>query len=201
LAQWCIVELFVYDQMWPVNSGPASPGPHAPLDNGELGLAQKVTTARKVIMLLLPGIRSEQFATFDAAQAKSAAQADYERLLRCVEVGCGSVESFNVRARLLLSSAFRIEHQEDKAALAGKHTATAGAPARLPTGAKPEGNPAEEPPAPDDDGRRNSIKSTASARHFGAATWLFVRACALSVALFALVGARAIRPALADCAH
>jgi hypothetical protein len=125
LAQWCIVELFVYDQMWPADSAAAEAGPSA-LDDGELGLVPQVaTTARKVIMLLLPGIRSEQFATFDAAKAKSAVPADYERLLRCVEVGCGSVESFNVRARFLLSSALRIEHGEDKAALAGKpHAAT-----------------------------------------------------------------------------
>jgi hypothetical protein len=199
LAQWCIVELFVYDQMWPADSAAAKAGPSA-LDDGELGLVPQVaTTARKVIMLLLPGIRSEQFATFDAAKAKSAVPADYERLLRCVEVGCGSVESFNVRARFLLSSALRIEHGEDKAALAGKpHAATrAVVLARPPTGTAPDGNPTEEPPA-DEDGH-NKLAAT-SGRHFGSATWLFVRVWALAVALFALVGARAIRPALADCA-
>jgi hypothetical protein len=165
------------------------------LDDGELGLAQKVTTARKVIMLLLPGLRSEQFATFDATQAKSAAQADYERLLRCVEVGCGSVESFNVRARILLSSAFRIEHGEDEAALAGKHVATAKGSARLQTGAAPKGKPVEE--LADDDGRKKL--SVQGARYFSAATWLFVRVWTLSVALFTLVGVPSIRPVLADC--
>jgi hypothetical protein len=180
--------------MWP---GKATPAHARPLDDGELGTALEISTSHKVIMMMLPGLRAEQLATFYAAKARSSAASDYERLLRCVEVGCGSVESFNVRARLLLTSAFRVEHEMGGAALDGEHSATAASARRLSNARRLSV------------GRRPSFSWSGAAEQqssesndlFGATLALWTRVFALGVALYVLVGGCALRPALADCAR
>ena len=155
-------------------------------------------------MMLLPGIRTEAFATFDAAQAKSAARSDYELLLRCVEVGCGSVESFNARARQLLASAFqeKLDEFDERVTFAGRRRASMDAGRRRASmdAAAHLSRRAKADPESDGSGRRDGGRSAAGdRRHLVATVRLFARVCALLVALFALLGALAIRPALADC--
>lgn len=183
--------------MWPANQtwlAKADRSSARPLDDGELGTLE-ISTAHKVVMMMLPGLRAEQFATFDAARAKASAASDYERLLRCVEVGCGSVKSFNVRARLLLTSAFRVEHEEDEAKLDGEQPATAASARRL-SAARRQGA-ARRPSFAALPGR---AEQQSYADLFGATLLVYAGSFAIGVALCVLVGGCALRPALADCA-
>jgi hypothetical protein len=199
-VQWCIVELFVYDQMWPADDGAAAPEPARggarALDDGELG---KAPTANKVTMMQLPGLLAEQFATFDAAQAKSAAQADYERLLQCVELGCGSVDSFNVRARLLLASATQFELTQGGGLKAGDAAGVDLARRQSFAPTRRRSWPWAFGGAARDDGEADG--PSFGRTHFGALVWLWARVLALAVALLSALGASVIYPALADCAR
>lgn len=176
--------------MWPTHAD-AQPAPRAAAPDG---------TNARVVMLLLPGSQPELFDEFDATQARCAEESDYLRLLRCVEYGCGSVQEFNARARLLLSRIDGIPILKRRfsfgsmASLAltvdgGQQRSSSASLAQQPQ-PKPKPKPRRQSTA-SSGGRTQSI--------FAALARIWVRAYALGLAVLALSSARAIAPALSDC--
>ncbi|KAJ1640177.1 hypothetical protein T492DRAFT_1139068 [Pavlovales sp. CCMP2436] len=83
---WCVVELFVFEEMHPFDFETAS----------------DATLSSHVELRRLPGCDLAGFERFNVEDAVCFVPQDAERLLACIEVSCGSVEDFNTRTRQLL---------------------------------------------------------------------------------------------------
>jgi hypothetical protein len=172
---WCVVELFVFEQMLPSGRERAS-----------IGTLDSLITLRT-----LPGCDLAAFEHFDVGSASCFYPADAERLLTCIETACGSTGEFNTRARLLLGR-LREQHAAALAPTQAAGRQLAGVSIRIIPLA-----PAE-PPA-------EAAAPRAAARQWTGGRWcLLGLAVALAVVvyatLFAAYASRLSVPIFADCA-
>ncbi|KAJ1621454.1 hypothetical protein T492DRAFT_914248 [Pavlovales sp. CCMP2436] len=83
---WCIVEMFIFEQMHPFDFKTAS----------------DATLSSHVELRPLPGCDLLGFESFSVDMAVCSVPADKEHFLTCIETACGSTRDFNTRIRHLL---------------------------------------------------------------------------------------------------